>query len=129
MCAMSAELSKSLNRVTIIGNLGRDPEMRFTPNGSPVICFCVATPRAWVDTSGVSHEEVEWFHVVAWGEMAEACRDRLSRSQSVYVEGRLHTRTWEDQHGRPCCRTELVASDVIPLDGQSDVVTGQGIGL
>jgi len=113
-------LPESLNRVTIIGRLEREPELRYTPSGRPVACFCVATARTWTDQGGASHEQTEWFNVVAWGELAEACKGGLVRSQRVYVEGRLQTRSWQDEHGRQCCRAELVASQVIPVGDRAE---------
>ncbi len=110
----------SLNRVTIIGSLERVPELRYTPAGRPVACFCVKTSRAWTDADGASHEQTEAFNVVTWGELAEFCRGQLSGSQSVYVEGRLQTRSWDEPGGSTCSRLELVASQVVPLQTERD---------
>ncbi|GAB4441864.1 MAG: hypothetical protein Kow0031_23930 [Anaerolineae bacterium] len=99
----------------VIGNMGRDPEMRYTPSGKPVTSFSLASSRSWVTPSGERREETEWFNVVAWGGLAEICNDKLSKSQQVYVEGRLQTRSWEDENGQRHFRTEVVASDMIIL--------------
>jgi len=99
----------------IIGSLDRDPEMRYTPSGKPVTSFSVATTRTWTSTDGEKREETEWFNVVAWGNLAEICKTHLSKNQQVYVEGRLQTRGWEDEHGKKHFRTELVASEMILL--------------
>jgi len=106
----------SLNKVIIIGNVGGEPEMRFTPNGKPVTSFRVATN--WVSTTpdGERRQETEWFNVVAWNKLAEQCNQFLAKGRLVYAEGRIHTRTWESQDGQPHSRAEVVANKVIFLD-------------
>jgi single-strand DNA-binding protein len=99
----------------VIGNMGRDPEMRYTPSGKPVTSFSLASSRSWVTPDGERREETEWFNVVAWGSLAEICNQKLAKSQQVYVEGRLQTRSWEDENGHRHFRTEVVASDMIIL--------------
>jgi single-strand DNA-binding protein len=99
----------------VIGHLGRDPEMRYTPSGRPVTSFSVVTTRAWTSAEGERHEESEWFNVVAWGNLAEICNQYLTKGQQVYVEGRLQTRGWEDEQRKKHYRTELVASEMIVL--------------
>jgi len=99
----------------VIGNMGRDPEMRYTPSGKPVTSFSLASSRSWVAPDGERREETEWFNVVAWGGLAEICNQKLFKSQQVYVEGRLQTRSWEDDNGQRHFRTEVVASDMIIL--------------
>jgi single-strand DNA-binding protein len=106
---------RGLNKVIIIGNVGRDPEMRFTPSGRPVTSFSVAVTRTWVAAEGERREETEWFNVVAWGNLAEICKAHLTKNQQVYVEGRLQTRGWEDEQGKKHFRTELVANEMIML--------------
>jgi single-strand DNA-binding protein len=108
-------MPRGLNKVIIIGIVGRDPEMRFTPSGRPVTSFSVATSRTWVSAEGERREETEWFNVVAWGNLAEICKGHLSKNQQVYVEGRLQTRGWEDEHGKKHFRTEVVANEMILL--------------
>lgn len=108
-------MSRGLNKVMVIGHLGRDPEMRYTPSGRPVTSFSVVTTRAWTSAEGERHEESEWFNVVAWGNLAEICNQYLTKGQQVYVEGRLQTRGWEDEEGKKHYRTELVASEMIVL--------------
>jgi single-strand DNA-binding protein len=108
-------MARGLNKVMIIGHLGRDPEMRYTPNGRPVTSFSVATTRTWTSAEGERREETEWFNVVAWGNLAEICKAHLTKGQQVYVEGRLQTRGWEDEDGKKHFRTELVASEMILL--------------
>ena len=111
----------SLNKVMIIGNLGSEPEMRFTPNGNPVTSFRVATNRVYTTAEGERREETEWFTVVAWNRLAEQCNQFLTKGRLVYAEGRLHTRTWESQDGQKHYRTEIVANRVIFLDRQAAV--------
>ena len=108
-------MGRGLNKVMIIGHLGRDPEMRYTPNGRPVTSFSVATSRTWTSAEGDRREETEWFNVVAWGNLAEICKAHLTKGQQVYVEGRLQTRGWEDEDGKKHFRTELVANEMILL--------------
>jgi single-strand DNA-binding protein len=106
---------RGLNKVLIIGTVGRDPEMRYTPSGRPVTSFSVATSRTWTSADGERREETEWFNVVAWGNLAEICKAHLTKNQQVYVEGRLQTRGWEDESGKKHFRTELVANEMILL--------------
>ena len=109
-------MAGSLNKVLIIGNVGRDPEMRYTPNGSPVTTFSVAVNRRWTGQDGQAQDETEWFNVVAWSKLAETCSQYLSKGRSVFVEGRLRTRSWDDQNGQKHYRTEVIAQDVKFLD-------------
>ena len=108
-------MTRGLNKVMIIGNLGRDPEMRYTPSGRPVTTFSVGTSRSWHSADGDRHEETEWFNVVAWGSLAEICNQYLHKGKQVYVEGRLQTRRWDDAEGRKHFATELVAREMIML--------------
>jgi len=108
-------MARGLNKVMIIGRLERSPEMRYTPSGRPVTSFSVATNRSWVNAEGERREDTEWFNVVAWGNLAEICKQYLTKDQQVYVEGRLQTRGWEDQSGKKHYRTELVANEMIML--------------
>ena len=108
----------SLNKVMIIGNLGSEPEMRFTPNGNPVTTFRVATNRVYTTAEGERRQETEWFTVVAWNRLAENCNQFLTKGRPIYAEGRLHTRAWETQDGQKHSRPEIIASRVIFLDRQ-----------
>jgi len=108
-------MTRGLNKVMVIGHLGRAPEMRYTPSGRPVTSFSVVTSRTWTSAEGERHEESEWFNVVAWGNLAEICNQYLSKGQQVYIEGRLQTRGWEDDEGKKHYRTELVANEMIVL--------------
>lgn len=106
----------SLNKCMIIGNLGRDPEMRYTPSGQAVTQFTVATNRNYRDQQGEWQSETEWFRVVVWGPQAERTAERLRKGHKVYVEGRIQTRQWEDQTGNKRYTTELVANQVSSLE-------------
>jgi len=108
-------MSRGLNKVMIIGHLGRDPEMRYTPSGRPVTSFSVATSRSWTTSDGERRSETEWFSVVAWGSLAEICNQYLTKGQQVYIEGRLQTRRWEDDEGNKRTTTEVVAREMIML--------------
>jgi single-strand DNA-binding protein len=113
-------MARSLNKVMIIGHLGRDPEMRYTPSGKPVTTFTVATSRLWKSADGEQHSETEWFNVVAWGSLAERCKNYLSKSQQVYVEGRLQTRRWDDNEGNKHTSIEIVANEMLMLGERRD---------
>jgi single-strand DNA-binding protein len=117
--------SNSLNKIMIIGNLGGDPEMRFTPSGSPVTSFNVATNWSTTTPDGERKDETEWFTVVAWNRLAETCNQYLTKGQKVYAEGRLRSRTWEGQDGQKRTRIEIIASRVIFLDRKSAAPTGE----
>lgn len=114
-------MTRGLNKVLIIGSLGADPEMRYTPGGKPVTSYSVAVNRGWRTSEGERKEATEWFNVVAWGNLAEICNQYLRKGSQVYVEGRLQTRSWEDSSGTRHYRTELVANEMIILDGRSYV--------
>ena len=109
----------SVNKMIIIGNLGSEPEMRFTPNGNPVTSFRVATNWRYTTGQGERREETEWFTVVAWNRLAEQCNQFLTKGRLVYAEGRLRTRTWEGQDGQRHFRNEIVADKVTFLDRQA----------
>ena len=109
-------MAGSLNKVMIIGSVGRDPEGRYTPAGTPVTTFSVATNRR----SKEGGEETEWFSVVAWEKLAETCNTYLTKGQKVYVEGRLQTRTWDDKEGVKKFKTEVIASTVLFLSPKAN---------
>lgn len=113
-------MSRGLNKVMIIGNLGRDPEMRYTPSGRPVTTFSVATSRSWNTSEGDKRVETEWFNVVAWSSLAEICKQHLSKGQQVYIEGRLQTRHWDDAEGNKHTSVEIVANEMIILGERRD---------
>ncbi|MBI3577211.1 single-stranded DNA-binding protein [Candidatus Gottesmanbacteria bacterium] len=121
--------SRSLNRVQLIGNLTRDPELRYTPNGAAVCTIGLATNRAWTTESGERKEETEFHRVVAWNKLAELCSQLLTKGRKVYVEGRLRTTTWQAQDGAQRSTTEIVIDDMILLDPRRpDAAQGEGAG-
>jgi len=109
-------MTRGLNKVLIIGRVGRDPEMRYTPSGRPVTTFNVGATRSWNTSEGERRSETEWFNVVAWSNLAEICKQYLSRDRLVYIEGRLQTRQWEDHDEKKHTATEIVANEMIVLD-------------
>jgi single-strand DNA-binding protein len=106
----------SLNRVQFIGRLGRDPEMRYTPKGTPLTRFSVAVNRNWTNADGQRQEDTDWFNVEAWGKTGEVCQQYLKKGKLVYVEGRLHTDKWEDDKGETQHMTKIFAQAVEFLD-------------
>lgn len=110
--------ARSLNKVQLIGNLTRDPELRYTPQGTAVCGLGLATNRTWVTDTGEKREETEFHRLVAWNKLAELCSQLLFKGRKVFVEGRLQTRRWEAQDGTPRQTTEIVISDMIVLDSK-----------
>jgi len=116
----------NLNKAMLIGNLTRDPEMRNTPNGTPVASFAVATNQVWTDQNGQKQERVEFHNVVAWRRLAEICGQYLKKGSKVYLEGRLQTKDWVGQQdGIKRYRTEIVVDNMIMLD-RAGSIQGQG---
>jgi single-strand DNA-binding protein len=113
-------MTRGLNKVLMIGRIGRDPEMRYTPSGRPVTTFSIGTTRTWNTADGERRTETEWFNVVVWSNLAEICKQYLSKDRLVYIEGRLQNRHWEDQEGNKHSATEIVASEMILLDERRD---------
>lgn len=109
----------SVNKIIVIGNLGGEPEMRFTPNGRPVTSFNVATNWRYTTGEGERREETEWFTIITWGKLAEQCNQFLSKGRLVYVEGRFRTHSWDGQDGQKHIRSEIVANRVSFLDRQA----------
>ena len=116
----------SVNKMLIIGNLGSEPEMRYTPSGRPVTSFRVATNWRYTTAEGERREETEWFSVVSWGKLAEQCNQYLTKGRLVFVEGRLRLRTWEGQDGQKRSRNEIVAERVKFLDRQAATPAPEG---
>jgi len=111
----------SLNKIMLIGNVGSDPEMRYTPNGKAVTSFRMATNYRYAGSDGERKEETEWFRVSVWGKQAESCNQFLSKGRRVYVEGRLYSRSWEGQDGQMRTSLEVSANRVIFLDKAAPV--------
>lgn len=113
-------MARSLNRVQLIGNLTRDPELRYTPSGTAVCSFGLATNRSWNTDAGEKHEETEFHRIVSWNKLAELCSQFLVKGRKVYVEGRLQTRNWTGQDGQQRSTTEIVIDDMILLDNKGN---------
>lgn len=116
--------SRSLNKVQLIGNLTRDPELRYTPTGAAVCTIGLATNRAWTTESGEKKEETEFHRVVAWNKLAELCSQLLVKGRKIYVEGRLRTNSWVGQDGAARNTTEVVIEDMIILDSKRPAGAG-----
>ena len=121
-------MSRGLNKVMIIGHLGKDPEMRYTPSGRAVTTFNVAVSRSWNSSDGERRSETEWFKIVSWGNLAEICNKYLTKGQQVYIEGRLQTRRWEDKEGNPRKSVEVVANEMTMLGERRDKDQNSSIG-
>lgn len=119
-------MARDLNKVQLTGRLGADPEMRFTPQGTSVTEFRVASNRTWKDRDGHQHEDTEWFRIVAWDKLGEICNQYLTRGSHVYVEGRLQTRKWTDKDGNDRYITEVIAQDMIMLSSRNGGGSGRG---
>jgi single-strand DNA-binding protein len=118
-------MAKDLNKVMLTGHLGADPEMRYTPQGSAVTTFRVASNRSWKSNDGIQHDDTEWFSVVAWDKLAEICNQYLTKGTRVYIEGRLQTRSWDDKNsGEKRYKTEVIAQDMIILSARGERVPG-----
>ncbi len=109
----------NLNKIILIGNVGADPEMRYTPNGNPVTSFRMATNYRYTTSGGERREETDWFRVTVWGKQAESCNQYLSKGKQVYVEGRVHARNWEGQDGQMRTSLEVTANRVLFIDRQN----------
>jgi single-strand DNA-binding protein len=110
--------ARSLNKVLLIGNLTRDPEMRYTSSGTPVVTFGVATNRSWTDSNGETQESAEFHNIVAWNKLAEICQQLLAVGMMVYIEGTLKTRSWEGEDGVKRYKTEIRVDEMILLDSK-----------
>ncbi|MEW6533498.1 MAG: single-stranded DNA-binding protein [Thermodesulfobacteriota bacterium] len=108
---------RSMNKVLLLGNLGKDPEVRYTAAGRAVATFTLATSQRWKDQEGNDQERTEWHRVVAWGRLGEVCGEYLSKGKQVFIEGRIQTRDWEDQDGNKRTTVEIIAQDMIMLGG------------
>lgn len=114
----------SVNKVILLGRLGQNPEVRYTPSGAPVANFSVATNEAWTDKSGQKQERTEWHKVVVWGKLAELCNQYLTKGRQVYVEGRLQTRQWQDKENQTRYTTEIQAQTVQFIGGNDKSAGG-----
>jgi len=120
-------MAKSLNKVMLIGRLGKDPELKYTSGGTPFCRFSIATDDVWNDkNSGERQEKTEWHNIVAWDRLAEICNQYLTKGRLVYIEGSLQTREWDDQDGNKRRTTEIRARDMVMLGGNAGEGAGGG---
>ncbi|HXO37031.1 MAG TPA: single-stranded DNA-binding protein [Candidatus Acidoferrum sp.] len=120
-------MAKSVNKVILVGNLGKDPEVKFTPSGVPVAKFSLATNERFKDKAGEWQDRTEWHNIVAWQRLAEIVGEYVKKGSKIYIEGRLQTSSWEDkQSGEKKYRTEVVASDLVLLGGRAEGGGGGG---
>lgn len=118
--------SRSLNKVLLIGNLTRDPELKYTPTGAAVCTIGLATNRSWTTEAGDKREEVEYHRLVAWGKLAELCSQLLAKGRKIYVEGRIQSRKWTGQDGQERTTVEIVMDDMMILDSKRAFEEGGG---
>lgn len=119
-------MANGVNKVILIGNLGKDPELRYTPSGIAVANFSIATNERWKDKDGNYQDRTEWHRIVAWRKLAETVGEYLKKGSQVYIEGRLQTRTWEDQNGNKRSTTEIVA-DSLQMLGRREGVSSPDV--
>jgi|tagenome__1003787_1003787.scaffolds.fasta_scaffold20871043_2 single-strand DNA-binding protein len=119
-------MARGLNKVLLIGNLGKDPEMKYTPQGTPITNFSMAVSRNWKMPDGEWKEETEWFRVIAWQKLAEQCNEYLRKGSKVYIEGRLQTREWQTPEGQTRQIVEVVANEMVILDSRQGGPGGSG---
>lgn len=112
----------SVNKVILLGRLGQDPELKYTPTGSAVCNFSMATTEGWTDKSGQKQEKTEWHRIVVWGKLAELCHQYLAKGRQAFVEGRLQTRSWDDKEGHKKYTTEILANTVQFIGGATAAV-------
>src|SRR5438876_9191655 len=122
------DMARGLNKVLLIGNLGKDPEMKYTPQGKPMTTFSVAVSRRRQTPDGEWKDETEWFRIVAWQKLAEQCNEYLRKGSKVYIEGRLQTREWQGQDGQNRQTVEVVANEMMMLDSRQTGPGGPGGG-
>lgn len=119
-------MAGGVNKVILVGNLGADPEVRYTPSGQPVANFRIATSESWMDKQGQKQERTEWHRIVAWGKLAELCGEYLAKGRQVYIEGKLQTRQWDDRDGNKKFSTEIQAQNITFLGGNREGGGGGG---
>jgi single-strand DNA-binding protein len=117
-----------INKVILIGNLGKDPELRYTPGGQAVASFSLATSEKWRDKDGVMQDRTEWHNIVVWGRQAEIAKEYLAKGRQVYIEGRIQTRSWDDKDGNKRYTTEIIALRMQFLGAREQVPAGAASG-
>jgi single-strand DNA-binding protein len=113
-------MSNSVNKVILVGRLGKDPEVKYTQGGAAIARFSLATDEVWKDQSGEKQQKTEWHNIVAWSKLAEICGQYLAKGRLVYIEGRLQTRSWEDKEGNKRTTTEIRADNMVMLGGKTE---------
>jgi single-strand DNA-binding protein len=113
-------MSNSVNKVILVGRLGKDPELKYTQGGAAIARFSLATDEVWKDQSGEKQQKTEWHNIVAWSKLAEICGQYLAKGRLVYIEGRLQTRSWEDKEGNKRTTTEIRADNMVMLGGKTE---------
>lgn len=113
-------MANSVNKVILVGRLGKDPEVKYTQTGVPVARFTIATDESWKDQGGEKQQRTEWHNIVAWRKLAEICGQYLNKGKLVYIEGRLQTRSWEDKEGNKRYTTEIQADNMVMLSARTD---------
>ena len=116
-------MARSVNKVILLGRLGKDPELTYIPSGQSVAKFTMATNRSYKDKSGEWKEETDWHNMVAWGKLGEICAQYLAKGRQAYVEGQIRTRSWEDREGKKRTTTEIIASEVVLLGARGEGAT------
>ena len=119
-------MARGVNKVILVGNLGRDPELNYLPSGQSVAKFSLATSRSYKDKNGEQHDETEWHNIVAWGKTAEICAQYLSKGRQAYVDGRIQSRKWEDREGIKRTSFEIIADNVVLLGSRGEGGGGGG---
>ena len=118
-----------VNRVILVGRLGKDPEMRYTTSGTPVVNFSLATDEVWTDQNKERQKRTEWHNIVAWSRLAEICGQYLGKGQLIFIEGRIQTREWDDRDGNKRRTTEVVASNMQMLGRRSENGEGKAVAV
>jgi single-strand DNA-binding protein len=118
-------MASSVNKVILVGRLGKDPEVKYTQGGTPIARFSLATDEVWKDQSGEKQQRTEWHNIVAWSKLAEICGQYLNKGKLVYIEGRLQTRSWEDKDGNKRHTTEIRADNMVMLSGKPEDTRGE----
>ena len=117
-------MARGVNKVILVGNLGKDPETSYTPSGQSVCKFSLATSRSYKDKTGELKEETEWHNIVAWGRTGEICQQYLTKGRPAFIEGRIQTRSWEDKEGKKRYTTEIIASNMQLMDSKAGSGSG-----
>jgi len=112
--------TKSINKVILIGNIGNTPESRYTPSGSPVTSFSLATNETWIDSDNKKINNTEWHNIITWNKLAEFADQYLFKGQCIYLEGKIHTSSWADKDGHKKTKIEIVCSNIVPLEWKPD---------